>query len=47
MVNLSDAYDSSASGEYTVVLKPASFIGKADNYVEPVVVEDTVTVSRQ
>ncbi len=47
VVNLSDAYDSSATGEYTVVLKAGSFIGKADNFLEPIVVEDTVTVSRQ
>jgi len=47
VVNLSDAYESSASGEYTVVLKTRSFLGKADNTIDPVVVEDTVIVSRQ
>ena len=47
VVNLSQGYDGKTAGEYTVVLKASTFLGQADNYIEPVVVEDTVTISRQ
>jgi len=47
VVNLSQGYDVKTAGEYTVVLKASAFLGQADNYIEPVVVEDTVTISRQ
>ena len=47
VVDLSEGYDIRAVGEYTVVLKAPAFLGQADKYLEPVVVEDTVSISRQ
>jgi len=47
LVDLSDGYDISAAGEYTVVLKTPVFVGQTETFIEPMVVEDTVIVSRQ
>jgi len=47
VVDMSEGYDIRATGEYTVVLKSPAFLEQTGNYLEPVVVEDTITISRQ
>lgn len=47
VVNVSDGYNTTAAGEYTVVLKAPAFLSQTGSYIEPVLIEDTVVVSRQ